>query len=448
MKHQSCKILVIEDDQNLRDGIVTVLRKENHQVADAADGVAGSRMFAADRPDLVITDLKLPGKGGLQLLGEFTAASPGIPVIIISAYGTIDLAVNALKAGARDFIPKPFSIDELKNKVQLAISKTAEGPAPPPTSNFHGLIGADGSLKPLVEQIRRIAQVESPVLITGESGTGKELVAQAIHRESSRARQRFLAVNCGALTDTLLESELFGHEKGAFTGATRRHLGLFEQADDGTILLDEIGEISPAMQVKLLRVLQRQVFLRVGGTTEISTDVRIIAATNRNLTTAIESGDFREDLYFRLNVLPVDIPPLRERQADLPALIDYITNKKCLELGRSQPRFSDEAQSALARYPWPGNIRELENFLERLLIFTEDQEIQPETICLQQPEKESPVPNGKLTDVLEETEIAMIRQALRDSGGVKQQAARRLGIKTSTLYYKMEKYGLDVERDD
>ncbi len=292
------------------------------------------------------------------------------------------------------------------------------------------------------DQLKQVARVDSPVLLTGESGTGKELFARAIHAESTRNRKRFLAVNCAALTDTLLESELFGHEQGAFTGALRRHEGIFEQADGGTILLDEIGEISMAMQVKLLRVLQRQVFQRVGGADEIKTDVRIIAATNRDLKLAIKEKSFREDLFFRLNVLPVKIPPLRERPDDMPELIEYITARKCHDLGREKPRFSAGATAALMDYPWPGNIRELENFLERLLIFSDESLIEEAAIYFDRPAAEVPVISGKLTDVLEETEIQMIKQALNDAHGIKQRAARRLGIKTSTLYYKLEKYGL------
>ena len=441
--NENIKILVIEDDRTMCEGIVTVLRKEGYRVNVARDGAAGSRLFRKERPDLVLTDLKLPEKSGMQLLNEFKATDPDLPVILISAFGTIDLAVNALKSGAYDFIPKPFSVDELKNKVALALKRklmtTVDDRA---EDSFHGLIGSSAMMQKVFEIISQVAKVDSPVLITGESGTGKELVARAIHAESSRRRRHFLAVNCGALTDTLLESELFGHEKGAFTGAIRQHAGIFEQADGGTILLDEIGEISVAMQVKLLRVLQRQVFQRVGGANEITTDVRVIAATNKDLKTAIKDKTFREDLFFRLNVLPLRIPPLRERSGDIKDLIDHIVHKKCAELGREVPAFDDHALGMLENYPWPGNIRELENFLERLLIFSKDARIAPTAICLDEPGETFPTVSGKLTDVLEETEILMIKRALQETGGIKQRAARLLGIKTSTLYYKMDKYGI------
>ncbi len=441
--NENIKILVIEDDRTMCDGIVTVLRKEGYRVNVARDGAAGSRLFRKERPDLVLTDLKLPEKSGMQLLNEFKTTDPDLPVILISAFGTIDLAVNALKSGAYDFIPKPFSVAELKNKVAQALKRklmtTVDDRA---EDSFHGLIGSSVVMQKVFEKIRQVAKVDSPVLITGESGTGKELVARAIHVESSRRRRHFLAVNCGALTDTLLESELFGHEKGAFTGAIRQHAGIFEQADGGTILLDEIGEISVAMQVKLLRVLQQQVFQRVGGANEITTDVRVIAATNKDLKKAINEKTFREDLFFRLNVLPLRIPPLRERSGDIKDLIDHIVHKKCAELGREVPVFDDRALGMLVNYPWPGNIRELENFLERLLIFSKDARIAPTAICLDEPDETLPTVSGKLTDVLEETEILMIKRALQETGGIKQRAARLLGINTSTLYYKMDKYGI------
>lgn len=436
-------ILVIEDDITMREGIQTVLEKEGYAVISAADGPEGKRLFQTHHPSLVITDLKLPGMSGMHLLHEFLEASPSLPVILISAYGTIDLAVSALKSGARDFIAKPFSIDELKAKVSDALDGqpvTALKSEAIPT--FYGMVGSSPQMVELQERIKQVARVDSPVLITGESGTGKELITHAIHNESNRRDRVFLAVNCGAFTDTLLESELFGHEKGSFTGAIRTHKGIFEQADGGTILLDEIGEISPQLQVKLLRVLQRQSFQRLGGTGEISTDVRIIAATNRNLKQAIKAKRFREDLYFRLNVLPIHVPPLRERQSDIPALIDYLVDVKCRNLGRGKPDIGAEAVKKLQRYAWPGNIRELENLLERMLIFFESGIIKADDIYFDEEAEISDGGGGNLSEVLEDTEYRMIKNALDKSGGVKQRAARMLGIKTSTLYYKLEKYGL------
>ena len=366
-----------------------------------------------------------------------------LPVILISAYGTIDLAVSALKSGARDFIAKPFSIDELKAKVSDALDgqlvTEVKSEAIP---TFYGMVGASAVMVDLQERIKQVARVDSPVLVTGESGTGKELISRAIHNESSRKDNVYLAVNCGAFTDTLLESELFGHEKGSFTGAIRTHKGIFEQADGGTILLDEIGDISPQLQIKLLRVLQRQSFQRLGGTGEISTDVRVIAATNRNLKQAIQSKRFREDLFFRLNVLPIHVPPLRERQSDIPGLIEYLVEVKCLSLGREKPDISAAAVKKLQRYAWPGNIRELENLLERMLIFFDGGTITEGNIYFDEDAEISTGSGGNLSEVLEDTEYRMIKNALEKSGGVKQRAAKLLGIKTSTLYYKLEKYGL------
>ncbi|UCD36795.1 MAG: sigma-54-dependent Fis family transcriptional regulator [Fidelibacterota bacterium] len=442
-KANQATILLIEDDNTMREGIQTVLEKEGYEVDSAADGFEGSRLFQAHHPNLVITDLKLPGKSGMHLLNEFLEAVPSLPVVLISAYGTIDLAVSALKSGARDFIAKPFSIDELKTKV-AEILREAPAVEVKSTSiaSFYGMVGSSPEMNALKEQIRQVAKVDSPVLITGESGTGKELISRAIHSESGRRNGVFLAVNCGAFTDTLLQSELFGHEKGSFTGAIKQHQGIFEQADGGTILLDEIGEISPQLQVKLLRVLQHQAFQRLGGTEEISTDVRVIAATNQNLKEAIKEKRFRKDLYFRLNVIPIDVPPLRARQSDISELIEYVIDEKCRHLGRDKPRLSAEAIEKLQGYAWPGNIRELENLLERMLIFSDKEIIKADDIYLDEDSDKVSEISGTLSEVLEDTEYRMIKDALEKAGGIKQRAAKMLGIKTSTLYYKMEKYGL------
>ncbi len=441
------KILVIEDDQTMREGIAIVLKKAGYAVQTAEDGHAGAQLFREIQPDLVISDLRLPGKSGMHLLQEFQDQNANIPIILISAFGTIDLAVNALKLGARDFIAKPFSIDELKSKVAFVFEdhKTQKAVPRPQLDGFHGLVGSSDQMQQLIGRIKQIAAVDSPVLITGESGTGKELIARALHLESPRANKQIVSINCSALTDTLLESELFGHEKGAFTGAVRQHKGIFEQANGGTILLDEIGDISAQLQVKLLRVLQNQSFQRVGGTEEISVDVRVLAATNRNLEQAMDQKQFREDLYFRLNVLPLEIPPLRERPEDIPELVRHFVELKAARLKRKAPEIGVRTMDKLAAYAWPGNIRELENFLERLLIFSDGDTIKPEQVYFENAPNKAGKTNGKLTEVLEQTELDLIRNALNWAGGIKQKAARKLGVKTSTLYYKMEKYGLFEE---
>jgi len=438
------KILVIEDDQTMREGIAIVLQKAGYTVQTAEDGHAGAQLFREIQPDLVISDLKLPGKTGMHLLQEFQDQNASVPVILISAFGTIDLAVNALKLGARDFIAKPFTIDELKSKVAFIFEdhKALNVSPKPQPEGFHGLIGSSDQMQQLIGRIKQIAAVDSPVLVTGESGTGKELIARALHLESPRAANQIVSINCSALTDTLLESELFGHEKGAFTGAVRQHKGIFEQANGGTILLDEIGDISAQLQVKLLRVLQNHSFQRVGGTQEISVDVRVIAATNRDLEAAMEQKKFREDLYFRLNVLPLEIPALRERAEDIPDLVSHFVKLKCKRLKRKPPKIGVRTMEKLAAYDWPGNIRELENFLERLLIFSEGDVIKPEQVYFENAPNKSGKTNGKLNEVLEQTELDLIRNALNWAGGIKQKAARKLGVKTSTLYYKMDKYGL------
>jgi len=438
------KILVIEDDRTMREGIETVLKLQGYEVHTAEDGHMGAQRFRELQPDLVISDMKLPGKGGMNLLQEFRNQAPDTPFILISAFGTIDLAVNSLKLGASDFIAKPFSIDELRSKVSHILKEN--GPVkkaePEPVDSFHGMVGSSEPMALLISRIKQMATVDSPVLITGESGTGKELIARAIHLESPRSKREMVAINCSALTDTLLESELFGHEKGAFTGAVRQHKGIFEQADGGTILLDEIGDISPQLQVKLLRVLQNQSFQRVGGTQEIKVDVRVIAATNRDLQTAMEEKKFREDLFFRLNVLPLKLPALRERAEDIPELVQHFAAVKCAKLKREVPAIDDRTMERLKAYDWPGNIRELENFLERLLIFAEGNTILPEQIYFEKAPRKAERGSGKLNAVLEDTEKELIREALHWAGGIRQKAARKLGLKTSTLYYKMEKYGL------
>ena len=438
------KILVIEDDRTIRLGIETVLKKDGYAVYPASSGEEGIEIFQDISPKLVITDLKLPGTSGMELLDFFKSHPQKSEIILISAYGTVDIAVQALKNGAKDFIAKPFSIDELRLKVNRILNEVRPSNGTPiqESQDFHGIVGTSAVIDDIKIKIKNIAKVPSPVLITGESGTGKELIARAIHHESDRSDRVFLAVNCGALTESLLESELFGHEEGAFTGAIRRHKGVFERADQGTILLDEIGEISPRMQVKLLRVLQDQIFHRVGGTKEIITDTRIIASTNKNLRKAIQHGEFREDLYFRLNVIPIHIPPLRERTADIPELVQYISQRKSEKIDKPFPAWTDDAILKLQRYTWPGNIRELENFLERLLIFTNTDEITENDIYFDDSIAENGTEGQSLNEVLENTELRMIKSALQNTGGVKQQAAKLLGINTSTLYYKMEKYGI------
>lgn len=442
-------ILVIEDDKTMCEGIQTVLEKTGYHVISALDGIEGSRLFTQHNPQLVITDLKLPGKGGMHLLHEFLEINPFLPVILISAYGTIDLAVTALKSGAKDFIAKPFSIDELKIKVSQALDDlTVPEVEADMASTFHGMVGSSPHMKELYKKVKQVAMVNSPALITGESGTGKELIARAIHNEGKRSGKQFLAVNCGGFTDTLLESELFGHEKGAFTGAIRQHKGIFEQADGGTILLDEIGEISRQMQVKLLRILQHQAFYRLGGSEEISTDVRIIASTNRNLKEAIVKKQFREDLYFRLNVIPIGVPPLRKRYSDIPDLVEYIVTMKSRSLDKEKPVFSNEATERLKQYSWPGNIRELENFLERILIFSNKKMITADDIYFDENSNMPIEEREKLTSILKDKEYDMIKEALKKAGGIKQRAAKILGLKTSTLYYKMNKYGLFDKKEE
>lgn len=438
------------------------LVKEGHRVLTAADGVAGFRSIMEDPPDLLLTDLKMPGVEGIQLLEQVRKNFPDLPVIMITGYGTVETAVQAMKMGAVDFILKPFNVEavqiairkalgveKLKEEVHFWREEVWRGAMPA------GLIGKSLPFQKMLQLVKRVASTSATVLILGESGTGKELVATAIHQLSPRRDQPLIKVNCAALPDNLLETELFGHEKGAFTGATTRKPGRFERADQGTIFLDEIGEISPAMQVKLLRVIQEKEIERVGGTETIKVDVRIIAATNRDLESEVRAGRFREDLYYRLNVVPVEVPPLRARKEDIPELAVYFARKFGGELGKGDIQIPAETMELLKQYHWPGNVRELQNVIERAVILCTEPVIVPDLLPIEilcpvslsevdgnrtACEPVITLPEGGID--LEALEQSLIRQALERTGGNQTRAARLLGISRYTLIYRMEKYGL------
>ncbi|MBI4799193.1 MAG: sigma-54-dependent Fis family transcriptional regulator, partial [Desulfarculus sp.] len=383
------RILIVDDEKNYLLVLDALLSEAGYEVATADGGARALALLEEDEPDLMLTDMRMPRMTGLELIKASKERRPDLPVIVMTAYGTVENAVEAMKSGAVDYIMKPFENQELLLTVQRALKlsrllaqnrllreEVAQG------QGFGQIVGDSKAMRQVYEMVDKVAATKATVLITGESGTGKELIARAIHSRSPRAEEPFVAVNCMALTETLLESELFGHEKGAFTGAAGRRKGRFELADKGTLFLDEVGEIAPALQVKLLRVLQERTFERVGGNQSISVDVRIVAATNRDLTRAVASGRFREDLFYRLNVVRLALPPLRERKEDLPALVAHFVRRYAAETGRTPPQVSQEAMRRIYDYAWPGNVRELENALERAVIMS-GAEIHPSDLPLE-----------------------------------------------------------------
>ncbi len=461
-------ILIIDDNETVREGVSAVARKLGHEVLTSPSGDEGVRLLGSRELHLVVTDLKMDGLDGMGVLRATLERSPETAVVIMTGFATVETAVEAIKLGAFDFIEKPFSTGRIRAKIEKALewqalretnarlaetTKVLSGARDvelvEEDRGFDRLVGQSAAMRDLFGKVKKVAASEANVHIFGESGTGKELIAEAIHRHSRRADGPLIKVNCGALTDSLLESELFGHEKGAFTGAIKRRLGRFELADRGTIFLDEIGDISPAMQVRLLRVLQERTFERVGGEGPIHVDVRIISATNKDLSAEVEERRFREDLYYRLHIVPLNLPPLRERTDDIVPLARHFVQKLHKRTNPSVTRISAEAEEQLTRYHYPGNVRELENIVEQALVFASPPAIQPDDLPPQvsgaEPRLEGlPMPAGNLglTEVLESIERQMILKAYESSAGVKTECARLLKIKTSALYYKLEKYGI------
>ncbi len=448
------RILIVDDEKNYLVVLDALLSEAGYDVLTAQNGATALSILAEDEVDLMVTDMRMPGMSGLELIGELRARHPDTQVIVMTAYGTVENAVEAMKLGAVDYIMKPFENQELLLTVEKALRMgrllSQNRLLREEVSRGHGFGQIVGQSKPMLtvfELVEKVAAAKATVLITGESGTGKELIARAIHARSPRAEEPFVAVNCMALTETLLESELFGHEKGAFTGAVGRRKGRFEVADKGTLFLDEVGEIAQSLQVKLLRVLQERTFERVGGSQPISVDVRIVTATNRDLAQAVSEGRFREDLYYRLNVVRIDMPPLRQRKEDLPALVAHFVRKYADETGRTAPEVSPEAMRLIYEHNWPGNVRELENALERAVILCGER-ITPGDLPLEvRPGTEEPKAPGLprdmgITEAVEDLERRMILRALKEANGVAAHAAEALGLTKSNLAYKMKKYGL------
>ncbi|MFH1130803.1 MAG: sigma-54 dependent transcriptional regulator, partial [Pseudomonadota bacterium] len=455
-------VLVIDDNETIRMGLQRVIEKLGHTVLLASSGGEGLKLFKKNEVDFVITDLKMESMDGVEVLRKVADLDPDCPTMIITAFGTIETAVEAMKIGAFDFIQKPFAPEVVKLKVERALELRKTNQAKlrleseneylkrDAASQYDDLVGRSAGMQKVFQLIDKVAPTDSSVFIEGESGTGKELVARAIHNKSKRSNGPFVKVNCSALNDSLLESELFGHEKGSFTGAIRRRIGRFELADDGTLFLDEIGDISPALQLKLLRVLQEKEFERVGGESTIKVDVRVLSATNQVLKKEVDEGRFREDLFYRLHIIPLTIPPLRERREDVPLLVQHFIEK----LGpRTNPRVSgvnDDTLGQLMAYNWPGNVRELENTIEQALVFAEGNLLSPSSLPgffrTNSPRQTLSVPKGEISlpEILEDLERQLILKAFEEANQVKTETARRLGIKTSALYYKLEKYGIDA----
>jgi DNA-binding NtrC family response regulator len=448
------KIWIVEDDRTIREAIEVILNKDGH-ITRAFRSAEEVLQRTDGEPDLLITDYKLPGIHGIELIKRLKARTPNMESIVITAFGSIDLAVDAIKQGATDFLTKPFSPDELMLKVQQlsTLSRAKEQNQyfeDEMRDAFSGyeIVGSSEEMKRIYALLAKVSKSESTILIQGESGTGKELIARFIHYNSRRSKGPFIKVNCAALAEGVLESELFGHEKGAFTGSIRQRKGRFELAHQGTIFLDEIADLASGVQVKLLRVIQEGELERVGGEQTIRVDVRIIAATNKNLTEMVQKSQFREDLYYRLNVIPIELPPLRKRKSDIPELAEFFLKRLARENKRSAIQLESEAMDLLLDYPWPGNIRELENVLERAVVLCDSDRITANELPFVQESSgtssEMPIQifNGNLDDRLADIEKQLLLKAMREAHGVKTRAARSLGIKTSTLYYKLEKYGL------
>jgi DNA-binding NtrC family response regulator len=432
-------ILIVDDDPGFRRLLETILRGEGYGVQSAGSVREAVRLGAEKRFALVLSDLKLPDGDGLAILRRFQELAPQTPFVMITAFGTVSSAVEAMKLGAVDFLEKPLrSPEELRRLVGRILSErgapAAGGPAPagfacPP------MIAEDPAMREVLELARKVAPTNATVLLMGESGTGKEVLARCIHLNSRRAGAALLALNCAALAPTLIESALFGHEKGAFTGAIAQHQGVFERAHGGTLFLDEVGELDANSQAKLLRVLQDRTFERLGGTRQIQVDVRLIAATNRDLKKLVEQGKFRDDLYYRLSAFPLEIPPLRKRPADIPALARHFLARAAKNLGKAEPALSEGALKALLEYSWPGNVRELENLMERVAILCEG-EVRAEDLPIARTE------GGERPVRWKEIEKEAILEALRRNGGNRTKTAQELGISLRTLQYRLKEYGI------
>ncbi|HKS67732.1 MAG TPA: sigma-54 dependent transcriptional regulator [Candidatus Acidoferrales bacterium] len=446
-------ILIVEDEAKMRRVLELQLADEGFVAQSAPDAEIGLQMLSKQPYDLVLTDFKLPGMNGLEFLHGAKRINAETPVVMMTAYGTVESAVEAMKAGASDYILKPFSLAELVLVIRKELRSTrlleenrSLREALGQKYKYDNIVAQSEKMQAVLRLVERVAPTNATVLVGGESGVGKDLIARAIHQNSQRASGPFVKINSTAIPETLLESELFGYEKGAFTGATSSKPGKFELADKGTLFLDEIGDIPPAIQVKLLRVLQEREFERLGGTKTLKVDVRMIAATNRDLRAALEEGTFREDLYYRLNVVAVDIPPLREHKEDIPALVNFFLAKYAREMEKPVSKIRPEALNLLMEFHWPGNVRELENVIQRAVTLSSGPEIEAGDVRIDQPAGKLPgaaanhfLPPGV---TLDQWEDEAIREALRRANGNKSQAARLLGLSRNALRYRLSKIGV------
>jgi two-component system response regulator PilR (NtrC family) len=451
------RILVVDDEKSMREFLEIMLAQEGYEVTLADSGETACQIVDKETYDLVITDIRMKDVDGIEVLKKTKNVSPETVVVLISAFATAETAVEAMKEGAYDYIPKPFKVREFKKIVKQALdskrpSEALAGEEEVSRLHFGCLVGESPQMKRIYDLIRRVAETKTNILITAESGTGKELVARAIHQSSPRNQKPFVVINCAGIPESLIESELFGYKKGAFTGAATDKAGLFEVADGGTVFLDEVGELSPAIQVKLLRVIQERTFTAVGGTEEKNVDVRFISATNKDLEKAVMDGNFREDLYFRLNVIHIAIPPLRERQGDLPLLAQHFLEKYSKDLEKEIKKISTYAMDILSQYSFPGNVRELENIIERSVALETSNIVLPESLNLsnfrggparQNRRRHDLGPEGiELDKVMEEIERDYIFKGMELAHGSKQKAAQLLGISMRSLRYRLDKLGL------
>lgn len=446
------RILVADDELSMREFLKILLEKEGHEVSCAEDGEKAFSLFKSDSFDLLVADIKMPKMDGLELLKRVKDTRPQTTVVMITAYASPEDAITAMKAGAYDYLTKPFKLKEIKSVIRNALMRSAAKAEELPSGIFYDLVSHSPKMLKIFNLIKQVGPTKTNVLISGESGTGKELVAKAIHKSSPRHGQPFVTINCSAIPESIMESELFGYVKGAFTGAFANKKGLFEIAHGGTVFLDEIGDLSPFLQVKLLRVIQEREFIPIGDTNTVSVDVRIISATNKDLEQEVLQGKFREDLYYRLNVVHIHLPPLRERREDIPLLAQYFLEKYSRELGKDVRSFSSYALDVLMNYSFPGNVRELENIIERSVALENSNIILPESLVLSERKKELPeakLPPLQLTNngidlekELSELEKDLILQALEMSNGVIKKAAELLNLSFRSLRWKIQKYNL------
>ncbi|MFY0543846.1 sigma-54-dependent transcriptional regulator [Brevibacillus sp. H7] len=456
------RILLVDDEANVRKALTTALRKEGYETQEAASGAQALEMMPSFLPDVMLIDLRMPELDGMETLRRLKQSDGPQPnVVMMTAYGSADDVMEAMKWGAFDYVQKPFDLAQVKQVVAKALAnrQTAEREEPleekPERPN--NLVGLSSKMQEVYKLVGKVSMTKATVLIQGESGTGKELIARAIHANSARGDKPLISVNCGAIPENLLESELFGYERGAFTGAAGRKPGMFELADGGTLFLDEIGELSLPLQVKLLRALQERSITRLGGLEAVPVDVRIIAATNQNLVERMKRGLFREDLYYRLNVVPIWVPPLRQRKEDIPLLVQHFLAKFRGQMGKPIRTINQEAMEMLIAFDWPGNVRQLENVIERAMVMVNGAAILPEHLQTHLPaggKVEAQVAAGirfegrTMREILQEVEREVIRRTLRKTGGNKVQTARLLGMSRRALLYKIEAYGLDREEDE